>query len=136
MAKIVMKNGFLSINSVDLSDHVETVTINYTADVPEKTSMGDNSKTRLPGLKDWSIDVAFRQDFAASSVDKTLFDLVGAAAFPIEARPDAGAVGATNPSYTGNALLSSYTPLGATVGDVAGAPVTLVADGDLVRAEA
>ena len=136
MANIVLKNAFLSINAVDLSDHVESLTVNHSADVPEQTAMSDNSKTRLPGLKDWSIDVSFRQDFAASNVDKTLFDLIGAAAFAIEVRPDAGAVSATNPKFTGNALLSTYSPITGAVGDTAAAPITLVGDGDLTRAEA
>lgn len=137
MAKFVFKDAFLSVNAVVLSDHVESLTLNYSADTPEKTSMGDDSKTRLPGLKDWSIDVTFRQDFiapGAGAVDATLFSLIGAAAFAIEVRPTADAVGVTNPKFTGNALLSNYSPLGGTIGDVAAAPITLVGDGDLTRA--
>ena len=134
MAKFVFKNAFVSINAVDLSDHVESITINYSAATPESTSMSDNSITRLPGLKDFSVDVTFRQDFAASNVDATLFSLIGAAAFAIEIRPDAGAVSATNPKFTGNALLSAYTPIGGSVGDTAAATATLVGDGDLTRA--
>jgi hypothetical protein len=58
---------------------------------------------------------------------------VGAAAFAIEIRPDAGARSTTNPAYTGNALLSDYTPLGNKVGDVASAPIKLVGTGTLSR---
>jgi hypothetical protein len=133
MAKFVLKNAFLSIDGNDVSDHVESLTINYSAETPEKTAMGDNSLTRLPGLKDSSVDANFRQDFAAGNVDAILFPLVGAAAFPVIIRPDAGAKGAANPEFTGNFLLASYNPLGGSVGDVAAAPVTMVADGDLAR---
>ncbi len=136
MAKFVFKNAFVQIAAVDLSGHVESVTVEYGADTPERTAMSDGTRTRLPGLLDWSIEITFRQDFAASLVDKTLFDLVGAAAFAIELRPDAGAVSATNPKFTGNALISSYSPMGGSVGDTAAAPVTLMADGALTRAEA
>lgn len=136
MAKFVFKNAYVSINAVVLSTNVESVTLNYTAETPEKTAMGDNSQKRLPSLKDFSVDVNFRQDFAAALVDATMFPLVGAAAFAIELRPDAGAVSATNPKFTGNALLSSYSPMGGSVGDVAAAPITLVGDGDLTRATA
>lgn len=136
MAKFVLKNAFLSISGTDLSDHVESITVNYGAATPEKTAMSDNSIARLPGLKDWSLDISFRQDFAASKVDATIFALVGAAAFAIIVRPDAGVVSATNPEYTGNGLLSSYSPTAGSVGDTANVPVTIVGDGDLSRAEA
>ena len=133
MSKLVFKNAHVTLNAIDLSDHVESLTLNYGADVPEKTSMSENSKTRLPGLKDWSIEISFRQDFAASKVDATLFALVGAAAFAVILRPDAGAKAATNPEYTGNGLLSTYNPLAGSVGDVLNAPVTIMGDGDLAR---
>lgn len=136
MAKFVLKNAFVSLNAVDLSDHVESVNVNFTGDTPESTSMGDDAIRRLPSLKDASLEITFRQDFAAANVDATMFPLLGAAAFAIELRPDAGAVSATNPKWTGNALLQTYSPIGGTVGDVAAAPVTIVADDVWTRAEA
>ena len=67
-------------------------------------------------------------------MDATLFALVGqAAVVALVIRPDAGAKSATNPEYTGNALLASYSPIGGSVGDVAAAPVTFVGTGDLAR---
>ncbi len=136
MAKFVLKDAFLEVNSVDLSSHVESLTVNHGAETPERTSMSENTRTRLPGLIDWSIDVTFRQDFAAALVDVTLFALVGAAAFTIEVRPTSAAASVTNPKYTGNALLGSYNPIAGTVGDTANAPVTLVGDDTLTRGTA
>ena len=135
MAKLVLKDAFVSINAVDLSDRVESITINYGAETPESQAMSDGTKTRLPGLIDWSVDITFRQDFGASTVDVTLFPLVGAAAFAVEFRPTSAAAAATNPKYTGNALLASYSPLGNTIGETAAAPVSLVGDGALTRGE-
>ncbi len=136
MAKFLYKNAFFEINSIDLSDRVESLTLNVGAETPETTAMSDGTRQRVASFVDWSIEVTFRQDFAAANVDATLFPLVGAAAFAIEIRPDAGAVAATNPKFTGNALLASYSPLTGSVGDVAGAPATLQGDGTLTRAEA
>jgi predicted secreted protein len=132
----VLKNAYVVINSVNLSSYVRSVTINYGAEMLEKTAMSANSKQRIAGLKDWSVDIEFNQDFAAASVDATLFPLVGAASFPIEIRPDAGAVSATNPKYTGNALLESYPPISGSVGELATVSITLQGDGDLTRATA
>jgi len=131
---MVLKNAYVSVNSVDLSDHVTSVTINYSAEILEKTAMGASSKQRIAGLKDFSVDLEFNQDFAAGEVDATLFPLVGAAAFPIEIRPDAGVVGTANPKYTGNGLLESYSPLDGSVGELATTSTTIQGDGDLARA--
>jgi hypothetical protein len=134
MASFVLTNAYVLINSIDHSDHVRQVKINYSAETPENTAMGSvGSKTRLPGLKDWSLEIEFNQDYAAANVDEKMFALVGAAAFAIEVKPVNTTRGPTNPSYTGNALLAEYAPLGQKVGDVAVAPVKLVGTGALTR---
>lgn len=133
MAEIILKNAHLTVNTVDLSDHVRSLTINYGAELQDKTAMGDDSRARLAGLKDFSVDVEFHQDYALANVDATLFPLVGAAAFAIIIRPDAAVKSATNPEYRGNALLESYQPVGGAVGDMHTAPITLQGDGDLAR---
>jgi hypothetical protein len=136
MASIVLTNAYCLLNAVDLSNHVKSVKVNYKADTPDNTAMSVTSKTQLPGLKDWDMDIEFNQDFAASNVDATLFPLVGAAAFSIEVRPDAGARAVTNPAYTGSCLLETYSPLSGKVGDVAIAPIKLSGTGTLTRATA
>lgn len=133
MASFVLTNAYCLINAVDLSDHVKQIKVNYNAETPENTAMGSSTKTRLPGLKDWSVEIEFNQDYAAAKVDATMFPLVGAAAVAVEFRPDAGARAVTNPAYTGSALLADYTPLGNKVGDVASAPIKLMGTGTLSR---
>jgi hypothetical protein len=132
-APIVLTNAYVSINSVDLSTWTRSVKINYGAEVPETTAMGSSTKTRLPGLKDWSIDVELNQDFAAAATDVTLFSLVGASAFAIEVRPTTSSRSTTNPGFTGNALLADYPPLGNKVGDVATTTIKLTGTGTLTR---
>jgi hypothetical protein len=134
MASFVLTNAFCLLNSVNLSDHVRSVKVTYKADTPENTAMSQTTKNRLPGLKDWEMDIEFNQDFAASEVDVTLFPLVGAAAFAIEVRPDAGARSVTNPAYTGNCLLADYPALGNKVGEVAVSSIKLMGSGTLTRA--
>ena len=129
MAKLVLTNAQVLINAVDLSDHVDTVTVNYSAAEVDSTSMGQAGISRLPGLKDWSLDIIFAQDFALAKVDATLFPLVGTV-FAIEVRPVNAARSTTNPAYTGNGLLSTYSPLGQKVGALNTAPIKIAgADG-------
>ena len=117
MATIVMTDAYLLVNAVNLSAWCRSLTINYEAEMLDDTAFGTTgTRSNRPGLKNWSMDAEFLQDFAAGAVDATLFPLVGAAPFPIEARPTSAAVGVTNPSYTGNAVLETYPPLSGEVG--------------------
>jgi predicted secreted protein len=128
-------NASVVVNSVDLSASVRTVTINVEADDLDDTAMGDTYRSRIGGLKDWSVGLEFNQDFAAANVDATLFPLLGTTT-TITIKPTASAVSATNPSYSGSVLVSSYTPLDGSVGDLATVSVTWPGAGTLTRATA
>lgn len=134
MPKFVLRDASFTINSVDLSDHVESLTINYGMETPDQTSMQDITRRRLPGLIDWTIDVTMRSDFDAGETDATLFPLVGGAAVAVAIRPTSAAISATNPEFQGNVLVGTYNPLAGTVGDTSNSTVTLTGDGTLTRA--
>lgn len=133
MAAFALTDAFVSINGVDLSNDVKGGTLTYEAEMLDDTAMGDDTRSNLGGLKNWTMSVEFIQDFAASQVDATLFSLVGST-FTVIFRPDSGSVSATNPNFTGTGILASYTPIGNSVGDLAMAPVTINAAGTLSRA--
>ena len=137
MAKLILRDAYLVVNAVNLSAFVESVTINSSREDVEATSMGAQGVQRLPGLRDESIEVTFRQDYAAAQVDATLWPLYdGGTLFAVEVRPTSAAVGAGNPKWTGNCYLNEYTPVDGSVGDVANAEATLLVDGVLTRATA
>lgn len=137
MAKFVLKDAYVSVNGVTLSTRVKSVTFPFGAEALEANAMGDNTKIKLPGLKEWSVDVEFYQDFAAANVDATLFNLVGADPFTIAVRAVASlAKSATNPEFTGSVILSSYTPIGGSAGEMAKAPAKFECAGDLTRSVA
>ena len=132
MPQETLTDAFVSINSVDLSDHVDTVTISYSAELVEATVMGDTGRRRLAGLKDWSVAVTFNQDFDSAKVDATLFSLVGAAQFSVAIRKSkTDAISATNPEFQGNGMIDGdYPVIAAGVGALNQASVTFVsADG-------
>ena len=66
MATFVLDNASVTLNSVNLSDHVQSVTLDITADEIVTTSMGDTFVSRTGGLKDGSLSIEFQQDFAYS----------------------------------------------------------------------
>jgi hypothetical protein len=87
----------------------------------------------MPGLLNGTFEVEFFQDYSSSSVDGTIFDLVGSTAVPFDLRAVNAAVASTNPRYTGNCLVASYQPIRGAVGDEAMAPVSFEVDGLIDR---
>ena len=133
MATLHFRNAFLQVNAVNLSDDVESVTLNYASEMLDETAMGDDTRINKGGLFNWSVEVNFHQDFAASQVDATLFSLVGTTAC-IEFRPQNICSTTINPRYEGIGILESYTPVGGSVGSLLDAPATFQSAASLTRA--
>jgi len=133
MASFAFINAFVSINGVDLSGSVRSVTINTEAEDLEDTAMGDTFRSRIGGLKDWSIDVELNQDFTAAQADATIFPLLGTVT-AVVIKPVNTTTAATNPQYSGNVLVSEYNPLDGSVGDLATTSVSWPGAGALTRA--
>ena len=134
MGDFVLTDAKVTINSVDLSDHVEQISFSYEAESVDDTNMGDTTRIMMGGLLNYGVDITFSQDFAAAKVDATLFAIVGTA-ITVELVPVNATVTATNPSFTATMLLQSYNPIVGTVGDKASAPVHFDPAGTVVRAE-
>jgi hypothetical protein len=126
MAKFVMKTTSVVLNSVDFSDHIDTVTVETSYDEVESTSFQDAFKTFEQGMGDATLTFGFQQDFAAGEVDATLWPLaLAGTTFPVVVKPTSSAVGATNPTYTMTGRLFAYSPLDGSVGDLSKTTVTV-----------
>lgn len=138
MAEQVFKDGTLSIGGTDLSDRTVSATLNLGAETPDNTSMGNNTRTVVAGgLKTVGFSATLLQDFASSQTDATIWTAYNAGtATAIVLKPTSGAVSATNPSYSGNFIISEYTPIQGNVGDVSMVNITAVPTGDITRATA
>ena len=123
----------ITINSVDLSDHITQCSLEIAYEDVDTTSFGDAVRTRIGGLGDATLNLTFNQDYASSEVDATLNGLVGTStAFVL--KPTSAAVSATNPTYSGNCIVTSYTPIGAEVGTLATLSVSWPVTGAITRA--
>ena len=133
MARLVLTNAFISVGGVDLSDLVASVTLNSTFDVVETTAFSSTAaKTRLAGLADNSIALEFHQDYATSEVEQTIYPLLGTVAAVI-VKPNGGTTSAFNPSYSANAVISEWTPLNGSVGELTTASVTWPISGAITK---
>lgn len=133
MARIVLTDASVTVNSVDLSTYIASVTLNSTREVVDTTGFSTSgARTRVAGLQDNSITLEFHQDFASGAVEATIYPLIGSTT-TIVVKPTSSAVGATNPSYTCTALVSEWTPLSGTVGELATASVTWPVSGAITK---
>ena len=118
MAAIVLTDVKVTLNSVLLSGKATNVVINYEKEAVEITGFGDASRNYVSGLSNITCDVTLNQDFAASSVEATIFPLVGTSTV-IEFLPTSSATSATNPKYTiTGAYLAAHTPINGAVGEL------------------
>ena len=106
----------LKINSVDLSDHVKSVTLTRNFDELEVTAMGDTAHRFVKGLEASTLQVDFYNDDATSSVLATLQAAWGTTVPFSMLQVKGTAVSATNPLYTGSLLINHTTDIN---GDVA-----------------
>jgi len=134
VAKFVATDYSITIGGTDFSSSLAAVTLDTSAEEQEVTAFGDSWRTRTAGLKDGSVSLDFHQDFGASSVDATLWPLLGTTV-EIVIKPTSDAVGATNPTYTFDALVTEYQPFASSVGDLATLSVSWPVSGAVVRAE-
>ena len=123
MAVFLQNDVQVTVNSVDLTDHVASVTWNESADELETTAMGDGNRTRIGGLKDGSVSIEFHQDFAASSVYATLYPLLGTVT-TVSMTPTSASVAATNPKHSASALVTELPIFDGSVSDLATVSVT------------
>lgn len=128
MAKIVLTNALVIVNGVTLTSNAKKVTVNMSSEVQDATVFGSLTKVNLLGIKDWSYDIEFLQDYAATALHSQLFALWnGQTSFAVEIRADAGARSTSNPALVvASACLPSYSPISGGVGDLAMVSVTFV----------
>lgn len=132
MAKFVATDYTITIAGSPFSSSIAAATLDITVDEQETTAFGNTYRTRVGGLKDASVTFDFHQDFAAGSVDETLFSNLGGTV-AVTIKPTSGTVTATNPSYSFNALVTQTQPFASSVGDLATMSVTWPIDGTVTR---
>jgi len=119
MAVLSLKDASITVNTVDLSNRANSVSVNYEIDSIEVTAFGSTGHIFAGGLQNNSCEISFMQDFAAANVEATIYGLVGTTT-TLAIKASSGATSATNPLYTiSSAYLSAHTPVAGAVGEVA-----------------
>jgi len=121
MSKLILTNPRVVLDSVDLSNHITSLSINTNYDLVEVTQVGDIAKKMVAGLEDNSVTFEFQQDFAIAlngGVDAVIYPNRGLK-IACSVRPINAAISATNPEYQFDVIVSQWSPLSGGVGELA-----------------
>lgn len=125
MAVYLANTGVLTVNAVDLSTLVSSVTINRAFDELETTALGDSGHRYVKGLESSSITIDFFND---NETNKTLQTLNSSTVWgnnvTVTFKQKDAVVSATNPLYTMTCLVNNITPVNGSVGDLSTQSVT------------
>ena len=123
---VYLSNGVvLTVNAVDLSTLVSSVTINRSFDELEVTAMGDSGHKFVKGLEASSISIEFFNDDASAKTLQTLnSSSVWGNNVTVTAKQSSAATSAANPLYTMTCLVNNTTPINGAVGDISTQSVT------------
>ena len=124
----------VKVNTVDLSDHVSSVTLNRNFDELEVTAMGDSGHKFVKGLEASSITIDFLNDTATASVLQTLQAAWGTNVTVVLLQSKGTAVSATNPLYTATCLINNTTDINGAVGDLGTQSLTMNVSGTVAVA--
>ena len=129
---IFLSNGVVvTLNSVDLSDHVTSATINRSFDELEVTAMGDSAHKFVKGLEASTITLDFLNDTAASEVLQTLQGAWGTTV-TLVLKQTSAAISATNPEYQTTVLVNNTTDINGAVGDISTQSITFTCNSAIV----
>ena len=139
MAKLVLTNAFVSIAGINLSDHIASITLATQYDLVDTTQLGDTSKKMIAGLAANTVSFEFHQDFQAGSVESIIYPLLGTAT-TCRIKPVDAARSVNNPEYimdgtlgSGKILISEWTPLNGSAGELTTVSVTWPISGDVIK---
>jgi hypothetical protein len=121
----------VTLNSVVLTDHVTSATINRTFDELEVTAMSDTSHKFVKGLEASTVTLDFLSDTAAANVNATLQAAWGTTV-PLTLKQTSAAVSATNPLYSTTILVNNTTDINGAVGDIATQSITFTCNSPIV----
>ena len=121
----------VTLNSVALTDHVTSATINRAFDELEVTAMGDTAHKFVKGLEASTITLDFLSDTAAANVNATLQAAWGTTvALPLQ--QTSAAVAPTNPLYSTTILVNNTTDINGDVASIASQSITFTCNSPII----
>ena len=122
---VYLSNPTVLIGGVDVTQNTNAATLEIGYDSLESTTFGDTGHRFVSGLQMVNVTLTMFQNYGAGEVEATLFDVVGDGTTTLVISPSGSTESASNPEYTiSNAMMSSFTPIVTTVGELSQVSVT------------
>lgn len=123
MPVFVMTDASVTVNTVDLSTYVTSISFNYERDAIETTAMSSNGHVFIGGLQNLSVTLEVNNDLAAAKTLETLWSATGSGTNTLVLKNLS--TGTPNPVFTiSNAYLAASTPVNGAVGELATQSIT------------
>ena len=132
---VFLSNGVVvTLNSVDLSDHVTSATINRVFEELDISAMGDSARKFTKGLETSTITLDFLNDNAASGAGSVRAALQAAwgTTVPITLKQTSAAISTTNPEYQSTILVNNTTDINGAVSDISSQSITFTCNSPIV----
>lgn len=132
MAIFAATDYYIAFAGTEWSDYVTQVDLPIEVADLVTTAFGDTWDERIGGLKSFTMGVTFHQDFVDNGLDEVMFAALGTV-ITFALRPVNTTIGTGNPEFQGSVLVSQWTPIGASVGELATVTVSWPGSGAIVR---
>ena len=132
---VFLSNGVqVVLNSVDLSDHVTSATINRVFEELDISAMGDSARKFTKGLETSTITLDFLNDNAASGAGSVRAALQAAwgTTVPITLKQTSAVISSTNPEYQSTILVNNTNDINGAVGDISTQSITFTCNSPIV----
>ena len=138
MAKYVVTGNNVSIASTDVSASVARAELTISSTEVDVTDFASGGFTEVVGgLKSGSLALDFHQDFGAGALASVLNEsIVGTLVEIIVIAGNGSTASADTPSFTGQFLVNSVSPVSGAVGDLSTYSITFPLSGAIVKAVA
>lgn len=133
---IVLLDATLGIANNDVSAWCKKLELKDDFEAKKTTNFrSGGAEENKGGLESYEASITFNQDYDAAALDSIMWAL-RRAVVTFAARAQQSAVTSSNPQYSGFLLITGWTPIAGSVGDLGEVDVTYPGSGPLVRATA
>lgn len=134
MAAFMLSSTYVTVNSVDYSDHLKSAVLTLDRAQLDTTDFDSAGWTEaIPGLRSGTLALTFIDDIADNDVDEELYALWTAdTSTAVALRATDGGITTSNPEYQFSVLVTAFA-IGGGVGELAGKTLTWPITGAVVR---
>jgi len=134
MAIHVLRSPIVTLSSVDITDHVESVEFTLGGATVPVTAFGATYEAHLgTGIKRWGCRVNLFQDYEASKTYALVYAVLASSTGEyLTVRPTTSTQSTTNPTFTGSVFVDGdFAVIGGAVGEANKTSVTFKGAGNL-----